>query len=98
MCAGEPSQRFATTHAEIMMHQGSAGIGGIAADIAIQAERLVRTSAAMHQIIAKHTDQPVERVAVDGDRDHWMTPAEAKEYGMIDHVLTDFAALGGVPR
>lgn len=98
LCAGEPDQRFATMHAEIMMHQGSAGIGGIAADIAIQAERLTRTSAAMHQIISQHTGQSVERVAADGDRDHWLTAAEAKEYGMIDHVLTDFIALtpGGV--
>ncbi len=95
LCTGEPRRRFATRHAEIMMHQGSAGIGGIAADIAIQAERLTRTSAVMHQIIARHTGQPLERVAADGDRDHWLTAAEALEYGMVDHVLTSFSQLEG---
>lgn len=98
LCTGEPGSRFATTHAEIMMHQGSAGIGGIAADIAIQAERLTRTSAVMHEIIAKHTGQSVERVAEDGDRDHWMTASEARAYGMVDHVLTSFEQLAGGTR
>ncbi len=95
LCTGSPGQRFATTHAEIMMHQGSAGIGGIAADIAIQAERLTRTSAVMHEIIAKHTGQSVERVAADGDRDHWLNANEALDYGMVDHVLTSFDQLPG---
>lgn len=94
LCAGEPGQRFATMHAEVMMHQGSAGIGGIAADIAIQAERLTRTSSVMHDIIAKHTGQSVERVAADGDRDHWLTATEALDYGMVDQLLTSFGQLG----
>jgi len=96
LCSGEPGQRYATMHAEIMMHQGSAGIGGIAADIAIQAERLTRTSAVMHKIIATHTGQSIDRVAADGDRDRWMSAAEALEYGMVDHVLTSFDQLGAV--
>lgn len=95
LCTGEPGQRFATAHAEIMMHQGSAGIGGVAADIAIQAERLTKTSAVMHQIIAKHTGKTVEQVTIDGDRDHWLSAPEALEYGMVDHVLTSFAQLPG---
>lgn len=94
LCTGEPGQRFATVHAEVMMHQGSAGIGGIAADIAIQAERLTRTSAVMHEIIATHTGQPIERVAADGDRDHWLSATEALEYGMVDQLLTSFSQLG----
>ncbi len=96
LCAGAPGRRFATRHAWVMMHQGSAGIGGPAADIAIQAEQLTRTTAIMHGILAEHTGQSVERIAVDGDRDRWFTADEAREYGMVDHVLDDLAALEAV--
>lgn len=98
LCAGEPGQRFATRHAEIMMHQGSAGIAGVAADIAIQAEHLTRTSAVMHRILAHHTGRSVEQIAADGDRDHWLSAEEAKAYGMIDHVLESMSDLATHPR
>lgn len=98
LVAGEPGHRHATPNAEIMMHQGSAGIGGPAADIAIQAERLQRTSSVMHEIIARNTGQTVERVAADSDRDHWLSAPDALTYGMIDHVIDDIATLEGWTR
>ena len=98
LCAGEPGARRATPHAEIMMHQGSAGIGGIAADIAIQAERLAKTSAVMYRIIAEHTGRSIEEVTLDGDRDHWMSAQQALDYGIIDTIATDATDLGGTVR
>jgi ATP-dependent Clp protease protease subunit len=70
-----------------MMHQPSAGIGGTAVDIAIQAENLEHTKRVMHELIAMHTGRTVEQVAADSDRDRWFTAAEALEYGMVDRVV-----------
>lgn len=96
LCAGEPGRRFAMCHAGVMMHQGSAGIGGPAADIAIQAEQLTRTTSVMHHILSQHTGQTVEQIAIDGDRDRWFTAEEAKDYGIVDHVLTDLTQIEAV--
>ena len=93
LCAGAPGRRFAMRHAWVMMHQGSAGIGGMAADIAIQAEQLTRTTTVMHQILSNHTGQPIGRIAADGDRDRWFSADEARDYGMVDHVLTSIEQL-----
>ena len=71
-----------------MMHQPSAGIGGTASDITIQAEQFAATKKEMARLIAQHTGQPVERIEEDSDRDRWFTAAEAKEYGLVDHVVT----------
>lgn len=98
LVAGEPGHRYATANAEIMMHQGSAGIGGPAADIAIQADRLVRTSSVMHRIIAANTGKSPDQVAVDGDRDHWLSAEQARTYGMVDHLIQDIAELEGWAR
>ena len=69
------------------MHQPHGGIAGQAADIAIQAEQIAYTKRLMAERIAFHTGQPVDQVETDSDRDRWFTAAEAKEYGIIDHVI-----------
>jgi ATP-dependent Clp protease protease subunit len=88
LCAGASGKRYALPYARIMMHQGSAGIGGTAADIAIQAENALHTKRLMAERIAFHTGQPVETIERDSDRDRWFTADEAKDYGMIDQVVT----------
>jgi len=88
LCAGAQGKRYALPHARIMMHQASGGIGGTAADIAIQAEQMIYTKKLMQELIARHTGQSVEQIEADGDRDRWFTAEQAKEYGFIDHVIT----------
>lgn len=88
LSAGTKGKRYALPHARIMMHQPSAGVGGTAADIAIQAEQFARTKKEMAQLISEHTGQPLERIEEDSDRDRWFTAAEALEYGFVDHVIT----------
>lgn len=95
LAAGTPGKRFALPHARIMMHQPSAGIGGTAADIAIQAEQYALTKKEMAQLISEFTGQSIERIAEDSDRDRWFTAQEAKEYGFVDHVITRAAQAGG---
>jgi ATP-dependent Clp protease protease subunit len=87
LCAGAEGKRYSLPHARIMMHQPSGGVGGQAADIAIQAEQIAYTKRLMAERIAFHTGQPVEQVETDSDRDRWFTAAEAKDYGIIDHVI-----------
>ncbi|MEV0678087.1 ATP-dependent Clp protease proteolytic subunit [Actinosynnema sp. NPDC050436] len=88
LSAGTPGKRHALPHARILMHQPSAGVGGTAADIAIQADMLTRTKQEMAELIAQHTGQPVERIIADSDRDRWFTAQEALEYGFVDKVIT----------
>lgn len=87
LTVGAPGKRFALPNARIMMHQPSAGIGGTAADIAIQAENLEFTKQAVERITAEHTGQTQETISRDGDRDRWFTAQQAKEYGMVDRVV-----------
>jgi ATP-dependent Clp protease protease subunit len=87
LCAGAPGKRYSLPHARIMMHQPSGGVGGQAADIAIQAEQMAYTKKLMAERIAFHTGQSVDQVDSDSDRDRWFTAAEAKDYGIIDHVI-----------
>ena len=86
LSAGAPGKRYATPHARIMMHQPSGGIGGTAADIAIQAEQMLYVKKQMAERIAFHTGQTEEQIERDSDRDRWFSAQEAKEYGFIDHV------------
>jgi ATP-dependent Clp protease protease subunit len=88
LCAGAKGKRYATPHARIMMHQPSGGIGGTAADIAIQAEQMLYTKRIMQDRIAFHTGQTVEQIEKDSDRDRWFSAEEAKEYGFVDHVVS----------
>ena len=87
LSAGARGKRFSLPHAQILMHQGSAGFGGTAADVEIYARQLDHVGATILRLIAEHTGQSVETVEQDSRRDRWFTPAEAKEYGLIDHVL-----------
>ncbi|WP_020138603.1 ClpP family protease [Streptomyces sp. 351MFTsu5.1] len=87
LCAGAPGKRYALPHARIMMHQGSAGIGGTTADIEIQAENLEHSKRTMERLLAENTGQSPESIARDGDRDRWFTAEEARQYGMVDRVL-----------
>ena len=88
LCAGAKGKRYATPHARIMMHQPSGGIGGTAADIAIQAEQMLYVKKTMAERIAFHTGQSVEQIEKDSDRDRWFSAQEAKEYGFVDHVVS----------
>ena len=88
LCAGTKGKRYATPHARVMMHQPSGGIGGTAADIAIQAEQMMFTRRTLQERIAFHTGQTYEKIEEDSDRDRWFTAEEAKDYGFIDHVIT----------
>ena len=87
LCSGAKEKRYALPHARIMMHQPSGGIRGQAADIAIQAEQLMYVKQLMAERIAHHTGQTVEQVSEDSERDRWFTAAQAKDYGIIDHVI-----------
>jgi ATP-dependent Clp protease protease subunit len=88
LCAGAPGKRYALPHARIIMHQPSGGMGGTAADIAIQAEQMVFTKKSLLEMIAHHTGQAYEQIVQDADRDRWFTAEEARRYGFIDKVIT----------
>ena len=87
LSGGTKGKRYALPHARIMMHQPSAGVGGTAADIAIQAEQFAQTKREMVELIAEHTGQTFEQITKDSDRDRWMTAQQAKDYGIVDHVI-----------
>jgi ATP-dependent Clp protease, protease subunit len=87
LCAGAEDKRYALPHARIMMHQPMGGIRGQASDIAIQAEQLIYVKRLMAERIAHHTGQTVEQVQMDSERDRWFTAEQAKDYGIIDHVI-----------
>lgn len=87
LCAGTKGKRFAMPHAQILMHQGSAGLGGTAADVEIYAGQLGRIGTMMSTLIAKHTGQTVQTITDDGRRDRWFSAEEALRYGMVDHLV-----------
>ena len=87
LSAGTPGKRFALPHARVLMHQGSAGIGGNAMDIEIQAEQILYIKKVMAERIAMHTGQTIEQIELDFERDRWFTAEDAKAYGLIDHVI-----------
>ncbi|MGF7237928.1 MAG: ClpP family protease [Frankia sp.] len=88
LCSGAPGKRYALPHARIMMHQPHGGIGGTAADIAIQAEQMIFTKRTLQERIAFHSGQTLEQIETDSDRDRWFTADEARDYGLVDHVVT----------
>ncbi|MEU1207321.1 ATP-dependent Clp protease proteolytic subunit [Nocardia sp. NPDC056611] len=95
LAAGTKGKRYALPHARIMMHQPSAGLGGSAADIAIQAEQFAYTKRELNELQSQHTGKSIEQVTADADRDRWFTAAEALDYGFIDHVVTHASQANG---
>ena len=95
LCGGAPGKRFALPNAKIMIHQGSAGYRGTPADIQIAAREVLSMTRRMAEIIAQHTNQDVEQVMKDIDRDRFMTPEEAVEYGIVDAIMENRTAANG---
>ncbi|MEU0882606.1 ATP-dependent Clp protease proteolytic subunit [Lentzea sp. NPDC005914] len=89
LSAGTKGKRFALPHARILMHQGSAGIGGSAVEVEVQADDLRHTRDTVLGLIAEDTGQPFDRIFTDSLHDRWFTTAQALEYGFIDHVVSD---------
>src|SRR5207342_887533 len=88
LLAGAPGKRFALPHARVLLHQPHGGAQGQAVDIEIQAKEITRYRKLLEQLISEHTGQSLERVAKDTDRDYILTADEAKDYGVIDEVIT----------
>jgi ATP-dependent Clp protease protease subunit len=87
LAAGTKGKRHALPHAKVMLHQPWGGVSGQAADIKIQAEEILKAKKMIHEILAKHTGQPVEKIAAETERNRYMTAEEACGYGLIDEVL-----------
>lgn len=90
LSAGTKGKRKALPHARILMHQGSAGIGGAAVDIALQADDLRHTRDTVLGLIAEDTGQPIERIFEDSLHDHWYSATQARDYGFIDTIVDTF--------
>ncbi|MBA6152284.1 ATP-dependent Clp endopeptidase proteolytic subunit ClpP [Gelidibacter maritimus] len=88
LCAGEKGKRSGLTHSRVMIHQPLGGAQGQASDIEITAREIVTLKEELYKIISKHTGQDYDKVYEDSDRDYWMKAEKAKEYGMIDEVLS----------
>ncbi|MDR2675162.1 MAG: ATP-dependent Clp protease proteolytic subunit [Opitutaceae bacterium] len=85
--AGTKGKRFALPNSRVMIHQPSGGAGGQAADIAIAAKEILRWRKVLNEVVARHTGRDVAQVEKDSDRDYYMTAQEAKDYGIVDHVV-----------
>ena len=88
LAGGTEGRRFALPHAKVMIHQPYGGVGGQVSDIEIQANEIVKTRGVLNEILSRHTGQDVDKIADDTDRDHYMSASEAKEYGLVDNILT----------
>jgi len=88
LAAGTPGKRFALPNSRILIHQPWGGAQGQASDIAIQAKEILRTKDRLNQILAFHTKKPLDRIVQDSDRDFIMDAEQAKEYGIVDHVIS----------
>ncbi|MCR4278188.1 MAG: ATP-dependent Clp endopeptidase proteolytic subunit ClpP [Candidatus Berkelbacteria bacterium] len=87
LAGGKKGKRFALPNSRVMLHQVAGGTEGQASDIEIQAREIVRIKKQMNEILSQNTGQKLEKVEKDTDRDYWMSPDEAKDYGLIDKVL-----------
>ncbi len=86
LCAGTAGKRVALPHAQVLMHEGSAGVGGVVADVEIQAANLMSTLDRLRNVIAKHTGHSMEEVITDVGRDRWFDAEQARTYGFVDHI------------
>lgn len=91
LAAGTKGKRFALPHSRVMIHQPSGGAGGQASDIAIAAREILRWRQTLNQVIARHTGKTVEQLEKDTDRDYFLSAQEAKDYGLVDHVVENSA-------
>jgi ATP-dependent Clp protease, protease subunit len=89
LCGGTEGKRYSLPNSRILIHQPTGGFQGQATDIAIHAEEAIKTRERLEALYALHTGQPLERVHADMERDNFMTPDEAREYGLIDRVIAD---------
>ncbi|GIX05691.1 MAG: ATP-dependent Clp protease proteolytic subunit [Candidatus Poribacteria bacterium] len=87
LAAGTPGKRYALPHSTVLIHQPMSGVRGQAADISIHAREILRIRDEIYKILHKHTGQPIEKIERDSDRDFFMTAEQAKEYGIIDHIV-----------
>lgn len=87
LAAGTKGKRAALKHSRVMMHQPSGSIGGQASDIEITVAEIKKLKSELYEVISNHSGKTVKQIEKDFDRDHWMTAAEAKEYGLVDEVL-----------
>ena len=88
LAGGTKGKRYSLPHSEIMIHQPLGGTEGQASDIAIQAAHMAAVKERMNRLLAQNTGQPYEKIVRDTDRDNWMTPEQALEYGLIDRIYT----------
>lgn len=95
LSSGTPGKRYLLPNTRIVMHQPSAGIGGAASDIAIQAEVFGKMKRRIAEITARQTGQPLERITADADRDRWFDAEEALTYGFVDHIVGDERGVPG---
>lgn len=91
LAAGTPGKRHALPHARVMIHQPSGGFQGQASDINIQAQEITKIRSKLEEILSKHTKQPIDKIKKDSDRDYFMSAEEAKEYGIVDEVISNIA-------
>lgn len=89
LAAGKKGKRFSLPNSRIMIHQPMGGIQGQASDIAIQAKEILKLKDTLNKLLAWHTGKDLEQIQIDTDRDFFMSGTEAREYGIIDHVITD---------
>ncbi len=87
LAGGHKGRRYSLPHSKVMIHQPYGQVGGQISDIEIQAEEIVKSKQVINEILAKHTGQPVERVAKDTERDRYLSALQAKEYGLVDEVV-----------
>ena len=95
LAAGTKGKRYSLPHARLMIHQPWGGVQGAAADISIQAKEILRLREKINELLAHHTGKSLETISRDTDRDFYMSPAEAKEYGLVDQVIVSQKELGG---
>jgi len=88
LAGGTKGKRYALPHARVMLHQPYGGVGGQVSDIEIQAREILRNREMLNEILARHSDQAIETIAKDTDRDFFLTAEEAKEYGLVDEILS----------
>lgn len=89
LAAGEPGQRFALPNSEMLIHQVMGGASGQASDIKIKAEQILKLKSRLNKILQKHTKQSLTKIEKDSDRDHYLTAEEAKNYNLIDKIITN---------